>query len=73
MGADREGTTSTAGFADRLIQRMRALGHPLCVGLDPYLDRLPRAFRRGTLAPGHARAAGLLVLLRSMRPAVSTR
>jgi hypothetical protein len=31
---------------------MRALGHPLCVGLDPYLDRLPLAFRRGTMAPG---------------------
>ncbi|HEY6948330.1 MAG TPA: hypothetical protein VI297_05895 [Gemmatimonadales bacterium] len=39
MRADQEGTTSTAGFADRLIQRMRALGHPLCVGLDPDLDR----------------------------------
>lgn len=52
MRTEQEGTTSTAGFADRLIQRMRALGHPLCVGLDPYLDRLPLAFRRGTMAPG---------------------
>jgi len=30
---------------------MRALGHPLCVGLDPYLDRLPTPFRRGAMAP----------------------
>jgi orotidine-5'-phosphate decarboxylase len=30
---------------------MRALGHPLCVGLDPYLDRLPPPFRRGAMAP----------------------
>jgi orotidine-5'-phosphate decarboxylase len=38
-------------FGDRVIERMRALGHPLCVGLDPYLDRLPLPFRRGTMAP----------------------
>lgn len=30
---------------------MRALGHPLCVGLDPYLDCIPSLFRRGTMAP----------------------
>jgi orotidine-5'-phosphate decarboxylase len=40
-----------ACFADRVIERMRALQHPLCVGLDPYLDRLPLPFRRGTMAP----------------------
>jgi len=34
-----------------VIERMRALGHPLCVGLDPYLDRLPTPFRRGAMAP----------------------
>ena len=31
-------------FADRLITRTRDLGHPLCVGLDPYLERIPKAF-----------------------------
>ena len=51
MTPDQEGTTSAAGFADRLIGRMRALGHPLCVGLDPYLDRLPLPFRHGAMAP----------------------
>ena len=36
-------------FADRLIQQLRSLGHPLCVGLDPHLDRIPELFRRGTM------------------------
>ena len=40
-----------AGFGDRVIERERALGHPLCVGLDPYLDRIPSLFRRGTMTP----------------------
>lgn len=38
-------------FADRLILRQRALGHPLCVGLDPHLASIPPIFRRGTMAP----------------------
>lgn len=31
-------------FADRLTIRTRELGHPLCVGLDPYLDQIPSDF-----------------------------
>jgi orotidine-5'-phosphate decarboxylase len=42
-----------ASFGDRVIVRMRELGHPLCVGLDPYLDRIPTPFRRGAMAPAH--------------------
>jgi hypothetical protein len=42
-----------AGFADRVIERTRALGHPLCVGLDLYLDRIPSLFRRGGMQPQH--------------------
>lgn len=42
-----------ARFGDRLIERTRALGHPLCVGLDPYLDRIPSLFRRGAMQPQH--------------------
>jgi orotidine-5'-phosphate decarboxylase len=38
-------------FGDKAIEGMRELGHPLCVGLDPYLDRIPRAFRRGAMDP----------------------
>lgn len=42
-----------AGFGDRVIERTRVLGHPLCVGLDPYLDRIPSLFRRGPMQPQH--------------------
>ena len=44
-------------FADRLIQRTRALGHPLCVGFDPHLPALPDLFRAGSMAPGEAATA----------------
>ena len=44
-------------FADRLVPRLRKLGHPLCVGLDPNLALLPPLFRRGDLAPGSPDAA----------------
>ena len=40
-----------ASFGDRVIGRMRELKHPLCVGLDPYLGRIPAPFRRGTMEP----------------------
>jgi len=46
-----------ARFGDRVIERMRKLGHPLCVGLDPYLDRIPAPFRRGAMTPGQADTA----------------
>lgn len=45
------------GFGDRVIERTRALGHPLCVGLDPYLDRIPSLFRRGAMQPQHSDTA----------------
>lgn len=38
-------TTSVPHFADRLLARIRTLGHPLCLGLDPHLDRIPPLFR----------------------------
>ncbi len=33
-------------FCDRLSERIDAIGAPLCVGLDPVLDRLPEDVRR---------------------------
>jgi orotidine-5'-phosphate decarboxylase len=36
-------------FGDHLIERARALGHPLCVGLDPHLDLVPGPFRAGSM------------------------
>jgi orotidine-5'-phosphate decarboxylase len=50
-------TAPNVGFGDRLIARTRALGHPLCVGLDPYLERIPTLFRRGGMQPLHADTA----------------
>lgn len=44
-------------FADRLILRVRELGHPLCVGLDPHLGSIPKVFAQGTMAPGDERTA----------------
>ncbi len=46
-GADA--ASLTPHFADALIERVRALGHPLCVGLDPHLDRIPAPFRTGSM------------------------
>ena len=43
--------TSAPHFADELIARVRDLGHPLCVGLDPHLNRIPPLFRRGDMSP----------------------
>lgn len=37
-------------FADRLIERVRRLDTPLCVGLDPYPDRIPPLFGAGLAA-----------------------
>lgn len=48
-------------FADAVIERVRELGHPLCVGLDPHLDAIPEAFRRGSMGaaePDTAAAVG---------------
>jgi len=44
-------------FADSLIERVRDLGHPLCVGLDPHLGHIPELFRRGSMAPGDPETA----------------
>ena len=44
-------------FADILVERVRALGHPLCVGFDPFLDRIAPVFRRGSMKPGDPETA----------------
>ncbi len=43
-------TEPSRHFADALTTRVRALRHPLCVGLDPHLDSFPPLFRRGSMA-----------------------
>ena len=52
------GTRPPAHFADRLIGRVRELGHPLCVGLDPHLAPIPPLFAQGSMAPDDERTAG---------------
>lgn len=44
-------SADTGHFADSLITRVRELGHPLCVGLDPHLARIPPLFVRGQMRP----------------------
>lgn len=45
----------SAPFADRLIERVRQTGSPLCVGIDPFPERIPALF-------GDARADTAAVL-----------
>lgn len=45
-------------FGDEVISRVRALGHPLCAGLDPHLGRIPRVFARGGMTPVEPETAG---------------
>ncbi len=56
--ATSAGTRPPAHFADRLIGRVRELGHPLCVGLDPHLAPIPPLFAQGSMAPDDERTAG---------------
>jgi orotidine-5'-phosphate decarboxylase len=44
-------------FADQLITRVRDLGHPLCVGLDPHLAPISDLFRKGSMAPNEEQTA----------------
>lgn len=60
MAADRAADPAAGAvdsFADRLILAVRRYGHPLCVGLDPHLDRLPALFRRGSMELGDPQTA----------------
>lgn len=51
-------------FADRLIARTRALGHPLCVGLDPFPERIPALFGpAGSVAAAEAFFAAVIARL----------
>lgn len=49
--------TETDHFGDAVIHRVRALGHPLCVGLDPHLGLIPELFQNGTMRPTDPRTA----------------
>ena len=53
--------TGSFHFADALIARVRELGHPLCVGLDPHLARIPPLFRKGSMRAGHPQTASAVL------------
>ena len=55
-------------FADRLIGRIRDLGHPLCVGLDPHLAPIPPLFQQGSMAPDDERTAPAVEAFLAARP-----
>lgn len=44
-------------FGDRLILSVRKAGHPLCVGFDPHLDRIPKVFAQGDMNPASPETA----------------
>jgi orotidine-5'-phosphate decarboxylase len=44
-------------FSDRLVDAIRAAGSPVCVGLDPVLEKLPAGVRAGNAEPAGAIAA----------------
>jgi len=50
-------TERSEHFGDALILRVRSLGHPLCAGLDPHLERIPGPFRTGDMEPSDPRTA----------------
>ncbi|MCC7409854.1 MAG: orotidine-5'-phosphate decarboxylase, partial [Phycisphaeraceae bacterium] len=59
-------------FADRLLAACRRKGAPICVGLDPVLERLPEAVRQGASpTDAHAAAAALLEFSRGVLQAVA--
>ncbi|MCA9510785.1 MAG: orotidine-5'-phosphate decarboxylase, partial [Myxococcales bacterium] len=52
-----------AHFGDALVERVRALGHPLCVGIDPHLALVPEPFRRGAMSPDDPATADAVEVL----------
>jgi len=56
-GPEAASGMAPTNFADRLIGRVRDLGHPLCVGLDPHLGAIPPLFRQGSMATDDERTS----------------
>lgn len=48
----------TTHFGDSLVTRVRQLGHPLCLGIDPHVQRIPTVFGDATSSdPAQAASA----------------
>ncbi|MHC4780752.1 MAG: orotidine-5'-phosphate decarboxylase [Planctomycetota bacterium] len=52
MGEADEGLAGGGNFADRLIGAVEKKGNPLCVGIDPRFERLPKAMQEAELNRG---------------------
>lgn len=46
-------------FADKLIEAVQNKGNPICVGLDPRLDKIPESIKRRALAARNKEGEGL--------------
>jgi orotidine-5'-phosphate decarboxylase len=60
-------------FADRLAHAIDRVGSPVCVGLDPVLEKLPEAVRSGAVEPVEALSGfchGVLEAVAGLAPAV---
>jgi orotidine-5'-phosphate decarboxylase len=64
---DADAPVERVAFADRLILRVRELGHPLCVGLDPQFASIPPLFT----SAGSPSAAGIPAVGAPVRDAPS--
>ena len=61
----------TEHFADRLIEQCNAKGAPVCVGLDPVLERLPDAIDKSDpVAAIEAFCVGVIDAVAGVVPAV---
>jgi len=65
-------------FADRLVEAIKAKGNPICVGLDPRLDKIPEFIRKDAFEaaenegrPLRAAAEALLVFNKGIIDAVA--
>ncbi len=57
----------TDHVADRYVAAANAVGTPLCVGLDPHLELIPREFGIDVMRPGsESTAAGVLDFMRQV-------
>jgi orotidine-5'-phosphate decarboxylase len=57
-------------FADRLLSAIAAKGSPVCVGIDPAVDRLPPAVRQAAAGPVQAVEAFCLGIIEAVAPVV---
>ena len=66
----KQGDTTIKHFADRFLQAAKDKGAPVCVGLDPVIDRLPSEITGDTTERIEAWCLGVLEAVAEHTPAV---